>query len=241
MTRLRSSEYRFNMQLKELKPNVKNPRRMSKEKKDALKSSLEEFGDLGGIVYNRQSKALVGGHQRSFVLPKNAKITIEKKYDEPTPAGTVAEGYVIVNGERFSYREVDWTLKREATAMIAANKHSGDWDEDLLKVIFSDYPDMDKVMAGFEAPQVNLPEDIAEEESDEEYVKNNPGPDSSIQSEASKINAANKIDIPEVKEKAMDVVNRRFVIIIDCDSLDHKDALREKLRPLVEEAGAKFF
>lgn len=40
------------MKVKDLKPAGYNPRKISKEKLAALKKSLEEFGDLSGIVVN---------------------------------------------------------------------------------------------------------------------------------------------------------------------------------------------
>jgi hypothetical protein len=52
------------MQVKDLKPAGYNPRKISKEKLAALKKSLEEFGDLSGIVYNSRTRTLIGGHQR---------------------------------------------------------------------------------------------------------------------------------------------------------------------------------
>jgi hypothetical protein len=47
-----------------LKPSPRNPRVMSEWQRQALKKSLSKFGDLGGIVVNRRSGQLVGGHQR---------------------------------------------------------------------------------------------------------------------------------------------------------------------------------
>ena len=94
------------MKVKDLKKNERNPRKITAQQQAGLRASVEEFGDLGGIIYNVQSKRLVGGHQRSSVLSPNSRIKIEKKYETPTRTGTVAEGYVIQNDERYSYREV---------------------------------------------------------------------------------------------------------------------------------------
>lgn len=116
------------MQLKDLKGNPKNPRTATDEKLVMLKKSLAEFGDLSGIVFNRRTKHLIGGHQRKDVLPKESKITIEKKYPKPTKLGTCAEGFVTVGSERFAYREVHWDEVKEKAANIAANKGAGEWD-----------------------------------------------------------------------------------------------------------------
>ena len=52
------------MNIKDLAPNPRNPRKLSPEKLKMLKESLLEFGDLGCIIFNRKSQSLVGGHQR---------------------------------------------------------------------------------------------------------------------------------------------------------------------------------
>ena len=116
------------MQIKELKGNPKNPRLATDEKLTLLKKSLAEFGDLSGIVFNRKTKQLVGGHQRKDVLPQSSEITLTKKHAKPTKVGTVAEGFVTVNGERFSYREVYWSDAKEKAANIASNKGAGEWN-----------------------------------------------------------------------------------------------------------------
>lgn len=116
----------------ELNANPKNPRTISDASLDRLSKTLYEFGDLGGIVYNRQTERLVGGHQRAKVLPPDAEIHVTKQFSVPSKKGTVALGYVLYRGERFSYREVDWDETREKAANIAANKGAGIWDEKLL-------------------------------------------------------------------------------------------------------------
>ncbi len=116
------------MKLKDLQPNEQNPRIISKQKLAMLKKAVFKFGDLGGVIYNRKSQRLVGGHQRQKVFDPASIITIVKKYSRPTKTGTVAEGFIEVNGERFSYREVYWTPAIEKAANIAANKGAGEWD-----------------------------------------------------------------------------------------------------------------
>lgn len=118
--------------LKDLKGNPENPRVASPEKLAMLKKSLAEFGDLSGIVYNRTTKMLIGGHQRKEVFPKDSKVIIQKKYTRPTKTGTVAEGVVEAGGERYAYREVVWDEVKEKAANIAANKGAGSWELDKL-------------------------------------------------------------------------------------------------------------
>src|SRR5271165_7331278 len=120
------------MKLSELSPNPNNPRKITDKKKEMLKKALAKFGDISGIVYNQKSKQLVGGHQRKEVFGPDAVITIVKKYPKPTRAGTKAEGYITIKGERFSYREVWWDDVTEKAANIAANKGAGEWDKEIL-------------------------------------------------------------------------------------------------------------
>lgn len=104
-----------------LTPWERNPRTIDDTAKAALKRSMEIFGDLSSIVFNIRNQRLVGGHQRSSLITDHATIEIERRYDTPTATGTVAEGSVVMNGERFKYREVDWPEEKHAAANVAAN------------------------------------------------------------------------------------------------------------------------
>lgn len=115
------------MRVNDLKPNPKNPRTITPAKLAQLKQAMLEFGDLSGIIWNRRSQQLVGGHRRIENL-QGSTVHVTKTYEKPTKTGTVAIGYVMHNGERFSYRAVDWDKHREMAANIAANKSAGEWD-----------------------------------------------------------------------------------------------------------------
>jgi hypothetical protein len=78
----------------------------------------------------------VGGHQRQDVFNDQSEIFYEKRFDQPTKQGTVAYGYVILNDERFNYREVCWDEAKELAANIAANKGAGTWDYGFLQEHF---------------------------------------------------------------------------------------------------------
>jgi hypothetical protein len=137
--------------LKDLRSNIANPRSISKERLEMLASSLGEFGDISGIVWNRKSGRLIGGHQRRKLIPDGTPITFTKEYSPATKTGTVAEGFIEYQGERFAYREVDWDGLKEYAGMVAANRHGGRWNgrilaEVLLELDSNNYP-MDK--AGF--------------------------------------------------------------------------------------------
>lgn len=239
------------MQIKDLRPNKRNPRKISEKKKRALQASVEKFGDLGCLIFNRKSNQMVGGHQRASVLPANASIKVENKYDSPTRCGTVAEGYVLVDGERFRYREVEWDEQTEAEALLAANKHQGEWDSDLLKLMFADLPELNYQVAGFELPELEtmgiklkMPTfakpDVVKEESDEKYVRETPQTTEQIPTANPNQNVVTENPFDRVKEDT-EIRNKRIVIIIDCPTQEIKEGLREKLRSQIEESGAKIF
>lgn len=120
--------------LSNLAPNPENPRRVTPSKLQALERTLKRFGDLSGVVFNRTSGHLVGGHQRIEVFHALGmdSVVLERTFEKPTPSGTVAEGFFEVDGERFAYREVQWGKQTEKAAMICANRGAGDWDMTLL-------------------------------------------------------------------------------------------------------------
>lgn len=157
--------------LSQLNANQRNPRKITDEKLDLLKASMQEFGDLSGIIYNVNLKRLVGGHQRKKALPEDAEIIIEKEYNPPTPAGTVAEGYVKLGTESMKYREVDWSEIKDFAANIAANKHGGDWDIPILTEILLDLDanNLDMTLTGFtekELENLLAPLDLPESSKD---------------------------------------------------------------------------
>lgn len=112
----------------DLTQNPRNPRKITDAKLRQLAAGMEEFGDISGVIYNRKTGIVLGGNQRSKVFEGATGIEITKKYPKPTKCGTVAEGFITYNGERFSYREVSWPKSKETAAGIAANKGAGEWD-----------------------------------------------------------------------------------------------------------------
>jgi hypothetical protein len=113
----------------DLAPHPKNPRTISPEALERLGRSMAAYGDLSGLVFNRRSGRLVGGHQRSRYLDPAATITILERLERPSPVGTVALGYVELDGERWAYREVDVDERTERAMNLAANAHGGRFDE----------------------------------------------------------------------------------------------------------------
>lgn len=144
------------MKLSDLSGNPRNPRKITDEKLKMLEKALNEFGDLSGIVFNRRSGQLVGGHQRLKVLPHDAEIVIDQTLSTPTTTGTVAEGHVLINGESFRYREVDWDDTKEKAANIAANKHGGEFDLPILSewLLELDSMNIDMDLTGFDQTEL---------------------------------------------------------------------------------------
>ena len=143
------------MKLKDLKPAEYNPRTITDEQLGRLKKALYEFGDLSGIIFNRRTGNVIGGHQRLKCLPEDAKIE-KKDLKTPTKTGTVAHGFIIIEDEKYTYREVDWDDATEKMANIAANKHGGDWDDEKLSLILhelSEMPIFDLDLIGFETTE----------------------------------------------------------------------------------------
>lgn len=130
------------MKVKDLKPASYNPRKITDKKLDMLGKSMKEFGDLSGIVFNRQTGNLIGGHQRLKHLQPEWEIVKGKDDD----------GYIKTPFGNWGYREVDWDEKKEIAANIAANKHGGEFDMVKLKDLLVEIDDgsVDMELTGFD-------------------------------------------------------------------------------------------
>lgn len=111
--------------LADLRADPANPRVLQPENQRRLAESMSAFGDLSGLVYNRQLDLMVGGHQRKGQLSPDARVVVTERYAEPNEVGTVAVGYVEgPDGERWSYREVEWDADKHRLANVAANNRA---------------------------------------------------------------------------------------------------------------------
>lgn len=161
------------MKLSDLKQNEVNPRSISDRSRDGLHTSMEEFGDISGIVYNRSTERLVGGHQRQSVLldmfGEDPDIEVVKEFPKPTKDGTVAIGVLKTSGGQvFSVRMVEWNETKEAAANLTANNTeiTGYFDMDKLGdfiQVASEYEAFDSLMLDDLAFNFDVPDPISEQ------------------------------------------------------------------------------
>ncbi len=153
------------MKVKDLKPAKFNPRKITGKELDMLGKSMKEFGDLSGIVFNVRTGHLIGGHQRIKHLRPEWEIVKEECQDN---LGTVAQGFIKTPFGDWIYREVDWPEKKEKAAMVAANRHGGEFDTPMLDEILADLDDIDSELLGFSE------EDLFQDELEHEEVELRP-------------------------------------------------------------------
>ena len=115
------------LSIDDLRPADYNPRAMTAEAADGLRESIQEFGDIGGIVWNARSKHLVCGHQRVEQLTA-AGATFHVEGGRP---------YLMCGDDRFNVRVVDWDLDTEQAANITANNPhiAGDFTIDVAGLL----------------------------------------------------------------------------------------------------------
>jgi len=123
--------------MNDLKEWERNPREIEEAALSGLGNSIDEFGDLSGIVFNVRLQALVAGHQRVKA--------IKEKYGDTV---RIEEKCIVLpTGERFAIRLVDWDETKHAAANVAANNEyiSGTYTkelEGLLQEIGKEAPEL---------------------------------------------------------------------------------------------------
>lgn len=117
--------------IQEINPAAYNPRvdlKPGDPAYDALHRSVDEFGLVEPLVWNKQTGNLVGGHQRLKVLIARGETEVE----------TVV---------------VDLPPEKEKALNLALNKIHGDWDEQKLAELLDELiqtPEFDIALTGFE-------------------------------------------------------------------------------------------
>jgi len=123
------------IKLEDIKAAPYNPRIINEKSLEGLEKSLDKFGDISGITWNKRTGYLVTGHQRISVLKKthkNLNIKNGQLYDGETPL-------------EFTVRIVDWDEETEKAANITANNHQvgGVFDTDMLYALVDEIKDID--------------------------------------------------------------------------------------------------
>ena len=128
------------MQIEKLKteqliPSDYNPRKDLKPgdpEFEKLKRSVEEFGYVEPIIWNKRTGVVVGGHQRLKVL------------------------------QHLGYKEVDCVVldideQKEKALNVALNKISGAWDVPLLTALLKDLEEsgFDATLTGFDVSEMS--------------------------------------------------------------------------------------
>lgn len=121
--------------LDDLKPADYNPRVITEKAANGLKTSLQRFGDIGGLVFNRRTGRLVAGHQRMEQL--------RAAHGDGLALRHVADGdprVVAPDGNEWPVRIVDWDEATEKAANVAANNPAiqGDWDDGKLQSLLEE-------------------------------------------------------------------------------------------------------
>ena len=121
--------------LDELIPADYNPRKdlqPGDPEYEKLKRSIQEFGYVEPVIWNKQTGNIVGGHQRWKVL---------------RDLGITELDCVVV----------DFDPEKEKALNVALNKISGDWDKGKLQALIYDLQaaDFDVSLTGFEAAELD--------------------------------------------------------------------------------------
>lgn len=123
------------MKTENLLPADYNPRKDLKpgdEEYEKLKRSIEQFGYVEPVIWNRTTGRVVGGHQRLKVL---------------IDMGITEVDCVVVEMDE----------NKEKALNVALNKISGEWDKDKLALLISDLQaeDFDVSLTGFDAAEID--------------------------------------------------------------------------------------
>ena len=119
----------------DLLPADYNPRKDLKPgdaEYEKLKRSIEQFGYVEPVIWNKTTSRVVGGHQRLKVLMDMGHTEVD---------------CVIVEMDE----------EKEKALNIALNKISGDWDKDKLALLIADLQgaDFDVSLTGFEPAEID--------------------------------------------------------------------------------------
>ncbi|HAO6751407.1 TPA: DNA modification methylase [Listeria monocytogenes] len=121
------------IEVSKINPAAYNPRidlQSDDPEYQKLKKSIEEFGYIDPLIWNRQTGNLVGGHQRFKIL---------------------LEG----NPERLTVSVVNLDINREKTLNIALNKLEGGWDNEKLTNLVNELNTEEIELSGFGSKEID--------------------------------------------------------------------------------------
>ncbi len=123
------------MDISKLNPTKYNPRKDLKPgdtEYEKLKRSINEFGYVEPVIWNKKTNNVVGGHQRLKILRDMG----------------VSDVDCVV---------VELSEEKEKALNIALNKINGDWDNDKLALVISDLQgaDFDVTLTGFDEDEIS--------------------------------------------------------------------------------------
>ena len=113
----------------ELTGDSDNPRKITDKAAKGLGSSLDRFGDLSGIVWNRRTGELVAGHQRMAEIRKRWG---DHPIQEIDPVRGLY-GIAVDDKHFFPVRVVDWSKAMQRAANVTANSQriAGEFTDEL--------------------------------------------------------------------------------------------------------------
>lgn len=137
-----------------MNPSEYNPRKDLKESDkeyQAIKNSLETFGLLSPIIWNKRTGHIIGGHQRYKILVSQGATEIE----------------CVV---------VDFDEEKEKACNIALNSAIGEWDNDKLDALLFELQYSDFLMSDFgidmsDFEEIETKESPVQEEKTEYILK----------------------------------------------------------------------
>ncbi len=143
--------------IKQINPAPYNPRVDLKPGEPAyekLKRSIDEFGCVEPLVWNRRTGNLVGGHQRFKVLIERGLTEVDVSV-------------------------VDLPPEKEKALNVALNKIQGDWDQQKLAELLEELtktPDFDVESTGFDLPDIKelIAEVLHQSPEDEDFDPEDP-------------------------------------------------------------------
>ena len=141
--------------IEELIPADYNPRKDLKPgdaEYEKLKRSINQFGYVEPVIFNKNTSQIVGGHQRLKVLKD---------------CGLTELDCVIV----------DLSIEKEKALNIALNKISGEWDKEKLALLITDLEgaDFDVSLTGFDTEEIDdlFKDSLKDELEDDDFDVDN--------------------------------------------------------------------